>query len=87
MVRSAQALHADVIAVPHHGSRTSSTPAFVEAVAPAVAVASVGLDNRYGHPHEEVVERYADALFLRTDESGDVTIRTDGVRLWVQTAR
>jgi competence protein ComEC len=87
MVRSAQAFHADVIAVPHHGSRTSSTPAFVEAVAPAVAVASVGLDNRYGHPHEEVVQRYADALFLRTDESGDVTVRTDGVRLWVQTER
>ncbi len=87
LVRSGQRLHADVIAVPHHGSRTSSSPEFVDAVGAAVAVASVGLDNRFGHPHEEVVERYEDALFLRTDLNGDITIRSDGTRLWVSTSR
>jgi competence protein ComEC len=78
-----------VIKVPHHGSRTSSTPAFVAGVAPRVAIVSVGDHNHFGHPHPEVIERYvrAGALVLRTDHDGAVTISTDGERMWVATTR
>jgi competence protein ComEC len=75
--------------VPHHGSRTSSTDAFVSAARPAVAVVSAGYRSRFGHPHPEVVARYAraGALVLRTDRDGAVTLSTDGRRVWVRTWR
>jgi competence protein ComEC len=80
---------AAVIKVPHHGSRSSSTPAFVEVVGPRLAVISAGYRNHFGHPHAEVVERYRrlGAEVLRTDVDGAITVSTDGHRLWVQTAR
>lgn len=86
LVRSGQDLRADVLLVPHHGSRTSSTPAFLDAVQPAVAVVSVGARNPYGHPAPEVMARYERMATYRTDEVGDVTLRSDGTRLWVATA-
>ena len=69
-------LHATVIKVPHHGSRTSSTPEFVAAVRPTLAVMSLGYRNRYGFPEPGVVARYreAGAIVLRTDQCGAVTI-------------
>jgi len=51
-------LASEVLMVPHHGSHTSSTPAFIEAVAPLVAVVQAGARNRYGHPHADVMTRY-----------------------------
>ncbi len=54
------ALRSDVLVVPHHGSRTSSTAPFVDAVAPAVAVFQAGYRNRFGHPAPDVVDRYLD---------------------------
>ncbi|MCX6633255.1 MAG: ComEC/Rec2 family competence protein [Candidatus Solibacter sp.] len=77
----------DVLKVPHHGSRTSSTEEFLSAVRPAFAVISAGFENSYGHPHPAVVERLRQhhAAILRTDLDGMVTIRTDGSRLRVQT--
>ncbi len=80
-------LAADFLKVPHHGSRTSSTDAFVGAVAPKVAVVSVGEGNQFGHPVDAVVERYAAAgvRFLRTDHDGAVTAITDGHGLVVHT--
>ena len=76
-------LAANFLKVPHHGSKTSSTDAFVGAVAPRVAVVSVGEGNQFGHPVDSVVERYARAgvRFLRTDRDGAVTALTDGQRL------
>jgi competence protein ComEC len=73
--------------VPHHGSKTSSTDAFVAAVAPKFAVVSVGEGNQFGHPVASVVERYAAAgvRCLRTDRDGEVTALTDGQTLTVQT--
>jgi len=70
--RDPAALRADVLLVPHHGSRTSSTPAFIAAVDPSVAVYTPGYRNRFGHPRPEVVARYADAGIraYRTDHDG-----------------
>jgi competence protein ComEC len=70
------ALHADVLVVPHHGSRTSSTPAFIRGVAPAIAVFACGYRNRFGHPRPDIVARYAaEAVHMvRTDMEGAVTV-------------
>ena len=69
-------LRADLLKAGHHGSNTSNTEEFLEAVSPEIVVASCGLDNDYGHPHEEVVERVEDigAAFYRTDLDGTVTV-------------
>jgi competence protein ComEC len=56
--RAGAALAADVLLVPHHGSRTSSTEAFIDAVAPRDAIFTVGYRNRFRHPHEAVMQRY-----------------------------
>jgi competence protein ComEC len=69
-----------IVKVPHHGSLTSSTPEFVRALAPRVAVFSVGRGNHFGHPAPEVVQRYLDAgaEILRTDRDGAIEIESDG---------
>ena len=70
----------DVLKVSHHGSRTSTTDAWLDRLQPGVALVSVGRGNSYHHPHPKVVERLASRgiVTLRTDELGLVTIRTDG---------
>jgi competence protein ComEC len=75
LIERRDALAADLLLVPHHGSRTSSTQSFVAAVAPRHAVFSVGHRNRFGHPREDVVARYRDigASLHRTDRSGALT--------------
>ncbi len=87
LLRSDAALAATVLKVPHHGSRTSSTPAFLRAVRPAVTVISAGESNPYGHPSPTVLERLDGTLILRTDEHGTVRLSTDGDKLWVRTER
>ena len=79
----------DVLKVPHHGSKTSSTAAFLDLLQPAFAVMSAGFENSYGHPHAEVLERYAErqACVLRTDLDGLVTVRSDGRRLRMDMGR
>ena len=76
-----------VVKVPHHGSLTSSTPEFVRALAPRVAVVSVGRGNRFGHPAADVLQRYreAGAEIFRTDQDGAVTLDTDGTSMEVRT--
>lgn len=71
------AQRADVLLVPHHGSRSSSSMPFLAAVRPKLAVAATGYRSRYGHPHAEVLERYAalGVALLRTDRDGAVTVR------------
>jgi competence protein ComEC len=77
----------DVLKVAHHGSHTSSTEAFLSAANPAFAIISVGLDNSYGHPNRDVLERLSEhhAEVWRTDQNGLVTVRTDGTHLTVET--
>ena len=76
-------LHADVLKVGHHGSKTSTTPEFLAAVAPAVAVISAGFENSFGHPHPAVLARLGErhTAILRTDHDGLVTVRSDGRKL------
>jgi competence protein ComEC len=76
LVAAAQPLRADFLVVPHHGSRSSSTPAFVGAVGARTVIFPVGYRSRFHHPHPRVVARYAasGAVSLRTDRDGAVTI-------------
>jgi competence protein ComEC len=73
-------LAATVLKAPHHGSRTSSSSAFIAAVRPQVAVLSLGYRNRFGFPAPEVVERYLEAgvRVFRTDRSGAVSVYFSG---------
>ena len=73
--QDADLLKADVLLVPHHGSRTSSTRAFISAVEPEVAVYAAGYRNRFGHPRPEIVARYDSAGIrgFRTDLDGALT--------------
>jgi competence protein ComEC len=87
LVNSGRALKTDVIKVAHHGSRTSSTEAFVNATGPSVAIISVGLTSMFGHPHKEVVERWQanSAKVLTTGRCGTITVSTDGKDLSANT--
>jgi competence protein ComEC len=71
------ALKSDVIIVPHHGSKTSSTPGFIEAVSPSISIFTPGYLNRYKHPRPEVIERYqaANSLLYRSDYNGAIEMR------------
>jgi competence protein ComEC len=87
LVAAGDDLACDVLKVAHHGSRTSSTQAFVNATRPALAVVSVGQDSPHGHPHAEVIARWRDAgaLVLTTGERGTITVSTDGEDLKAST--
>jgi competence protein ComEC len=80
--------HCDVLKVPHHGSKTSSTELFLESVRPEFAVISDGFENSFHHPNPEVLTRYREhhAAILRTDQLGLITIRSDGRRFTLATA-
>jgi competence protein ComEC len=80
LVGSGEALRADVLKVPHHGSRTSSSAPFIDAVRPLAAVISVGERSRFGHPHADVLERYLarGVELYQTGRDGMVTVETNG---------
>ncbi|MBI1907579.1 MAG: DNA internalization-related competence protein ComEC/Rec2 [Rhodocyclales bacterium] len=91
LAREGAGVASDVVLVPHHGSRTSSSPAFVRAVGAAHAVYTVGYLNPFHHPHPQVWARWAEAGVRqwRTDARGAVLIEVgaDGVRMEAQRAR
>ena len=72
----------------HHDSDTSTCQEFLAVVNPQLAVISVGADNRFGHPGDEVMERLEEKLgsenIYRTDRHGTIEFITDGERLWVK---
>lgn len=82
------ALRADVLKVGHHGSNTSTTPAFLALVHPRVALISVGAGNMYGHPSASVLRALtaSGAAVMRTDLEGSIVCRTDGRTLEVEEA-
>ncbi len=75
-----------LLKVAHHGSRNSTTKDFLDTVNPRIALISAGRNNRYGHPHEELLERLAerDCLIYRTQESGAITVRVNGGKVKVE---
>lgn len=78
--RFGTALKSQILKSPHHGSRTSSSSAFLKAVAPEAVVISVGENNDYHHPHPSTMKRYqaAKMKIYRTDKNGTVTVTSDG---------
>jgi competence protein ComEC len=76
-----------IVKVPHHGSATSSSEPFIDALRPDIAVISAGRGNPFGHPAPRVVQRYreAGAAIYRTDLDGSVTVETDGTTTRVRT--
>jgi len=87
--KHADTLPATLLVVPHHGSKTSSTEGFIAAVHPKYAVFTVGYLNRFGHPKQEVVQRYAlsGAELLRSDEDGAILVDMDAHGLGVERYR
>jgi competence protein ComEC len=83
LLADGRALHADVLKVGHHGSKTSTSPDFLDAVSPSVAVISAGFENSFGHPHASVLARLAErhSAIFRTDQDGLITVRSDGRKL------
>lgn len=75
IARDLDVLKSDVLLVPHHGSKTSSTPAFIAAVGATQIIYPVGYRNHYGHPRADVVARYGDTPSWRTDRDGALIIR------------
>lgn len=73
-------LQSDVLKLGHHGSKTSSSSEFLETVKPSFAIVSAGLGNKYGHPHEEVIERVEEvrAQILETSQLGTIDCYSDG---------
>ena len=80
LIKSGINLRAEVLKIPHHGSKTSSTEAFIDVVQPRWAILSVGERSRFGHPHEVVVERYRKRgiALLQTGRDGMIRVQSDG---------
>ena len=85
LVESDKDLRAEIIKVPHHGSKTSSSAEFLDAVRPQYAVFSLGQRNRYRFPSKIVLERYREqgCRVLRTDRLGAIRLLSDGQRCWI----
>jgi len=79
-------IQSEILKAGHHGSKTSSDPLFLEKVAPLYAVVSAGKENRYGHPHANVLAALADieTKTLATYEQGIIVFFSDGERLWLR---
>jgi competence protein ComEC len=88
MIKAKQPLKADVLKVGHHGAKTSTSTAFLNAVKPKYAVISVG-KNSYGHPTKEVLNRLkaAKVTVYRTDQKGTIVFTSNGSTLSVKTER
>lgn len=83
ILESGQDIESTVLKVGHHGSSTSTSQAFLDAVSPTYAVISCGKDNSYGHPHSETLAKLSSAgvEVLRTDELGDIYCTSDGTEV------
>ena len=89
MLASGLPLQSIVYKVGHHGSRTSSSQPFLDTIQPQIAVLSVGADNKFGHPHAEVIDRInaQGITILDTPTLGTIELTSDGTRMWWQAWR
>ncbi len=85
LINSGKNLNVNVLKVAHHGSNTSTTQAFLDNVKPSYGVISLGANNQYNHPHNDIVNRLKsnNVQILRTDQDGDITFTSDGNNLTV----
>ena len=85
LVESGMDLEAEILKVPHHGSKTSSSPEFLSLVRPKFGIFSLGARNPYKFPPRQILRRYRNfgCEVLRTDELGAITLKTDGSRCWI----
>ena len=91
LLRRGPDVEAEVLKVGHQGSRGSTSHSLLKAVSPLVAIIPAGVENPYGHPHGETLERLRERVceecVFVTKDRGDVSAVTDGERLWIETAR
>lgn len=91
LLQTGQMVNSSVLKVGHHGSRTSTTRQFLDAVEPALAIVTTGVKNQFGHPHEDVIVRLTNQLggdlVYITRNNGTITATTNGQRVWVATER
>lgn len=89
MLAAGRPLSSLIFKAGHHGARTSSTPEFLAAVQPQIVVNSSGIDNKFGHPHPDVLQNIANigAVLLRTDELGSIEVMSNGQEMWWQARR
>jgi len=83
LVASSVNLKSDILKVPHHGSRSSSTKEFIAAVNPVVAVIQAGKDNSHGHPHQCVLDTLSSIITFITSRDGDIEVISNGVKFQV----
>lgn len=87
LLSSNQLIKSDVLKLNHHGSKTSNTKKFLDAVAAKIFVIEVGKDNTYNHPSAEVMKRLKDAKIYRTDCDGTIVISTDGKKIDIKSQK
>ena len=84
LVNSGIDLQSDILKVPHHGSKTSSTKDFINAVNPIIAIIQAGKDNPYGHPHQNVLDTLRNITTLITGRDSNIEILTNGTEFQIQ---
>lgn len=77
----------DVLKVGHHGSKTSSSKDFIDLINPKYSIISVGKDNKYGHPNEEVLENLKKSKIYRTDQDGSIMFKIINDKLKIETCK
>lgn len=77
-------LQSEILKVGHHGSKTSTLPSFVETVGPSAAIISAGKNNRYGHPHQRVLDVLEKIPVLETSVAGTISFESDGETFWLK---
>lgn len=84
MLESGLPLEAVIYKAGHHGSRTSSSAEFLNAINPQIVIVSAGVDNQFGHPHPDVIDRFhaSGAAVLDTRIHGTIEVQTDGEQMW-----
>lgn len=86
-LESGVSLESTILKVGHHGSTSATSEDFLHTVDPKIAVIQSGADNRYGHPHQEVLAALEGRLVLRNDLHGRIHIESDGQQMWVETEK
>ncbi|NLZ34900.1 MAG: MBL fold metallo-hydrolase [Clostridiales bacterium] len=83
LLKDSHTLEANIIKLGHHGSKSSTSTAFLKKVDPDYAIISCGKNNKYGHPHKETIDKLdnLNIKYFRTDIDGNITIRSDGFNI------